>query len=72
MSRGSTLADFKLEDRVGKGSFGSVYKAIRKSDGRTYAVKKVNIKTMPQAEREDALNEIRVLASLQEPPEHAH
>ena len=65
MSRGSTLADFKLEDRVGKGSFGSVYKAIRKSDGRTYAVKKVNIKTMPQAEREDALNEIRVLASLQ-------
>ena len=27
------LTDFKIEEKVGKGSYGSVYKCTRKSDG---------------------------------------
>ena len=58
------LNDFKIEQKVGKGSFGSVYRAKRLSDGRTYALKKVSIKDMPKKERLEAVNEIRLLASL--------
>ena len=61
------LNDFKIEQKVGKGSFGSVYRAKRLSDGRTYALKKVSIKDMPKKERLEAVNEIRLLASLNNP-----
>lgn len=35
------LEDFEVKEQLGKGSFGSVFKAIRKSDGEVYAIKQV-------------------------------
>jgi hypothetical protein len=31
-----SMADFKIESSLGKGSYGSVFKATRKSDGIAY------------------------------------
>ncbi len=45
------LADFKIIKFLGKGSYGSVYKVVRISDGKEYAMKEVKIKYMNQSER---------------------
>ncbi|KAJ1635529.1 kinase-like domain-containing protein [Pavlovales sp. CCMP2436] len=45
-------------------SYGSVYMAMRQSDGKQYAIKKVDTRRMNTKERQEAVNEIRVLASV--------
>jgi serine/threonine protein kinase len=42
-------------------------KVERKSDGKVYALKRVNISKMSKREVADAVNEIRVLASVRHP-----
>ena len=64
MSHESCLRDFRDLKLIGKGSFGRVYRCIRVSDGGEYAMKEVAIKAMSQREREDAVNEVRILASV--------
>jgi NIMA (never in mitosis gene a)-related kinase 1/4/5 len=39
----------------------------RKSDGKIYALKRVNISKMSKREVQDAVNEIRILASVRHP-----
>lgn len=58
------LSDFKVVESLGKGSFASVYKVMRKSDNKLYALKRVKIGKMSKREIADALNEIRFLASI--------
>ena len=59
-----SFKDFKILETIGKGSFASVYKVVRKSDNKIYALKRVKISKMSKKEVEDALNEIRFLASI--------
>ena len=59
-----SFKDFKVVELVGKGSFASVYKVVRKSDNKFYALKRVKINKMSKKEIADALNEIRFLASI--------
>lgn len=61
------MKDFEIGRQLGKGAFGSVYIVKRKIDGITYAMKSVPISSLSQKERESALNEVRLLASLQHP-----
>lgn len=61
------LKFFKVLKFLGKGSYGSVYKVKRISDEKIYAVKETDVKGMSQAEREEAVNEIRLLASVKHP-----
>tara|TARA_B100000963_G_scaffold348516_1_gene356184 strand:+ start:589 stop:1887 length:1299 start_codon:yes stop_codon:yes gene_type:complete len=51
---------FKILKTLGKGSFGIVYKVIRKEDNKVYALKQVTA-------TKDNLNEVRLLASLEHP-----
>ena len=55
---------FQLLKFLGKGTFGAVYQARREADGKIYAIKKVDTRKMSTKERAEAVNEIRVLASL--------
>ena len=58
------LNDFTIKEELGKGAFGSVYLVKRNIDGQEYAMKRVKIIQLNEKEKENALNEIRILASL--------
>lgn len=49
---------------LGDGSYSSVYKVKRIEDGLEYALKKVKISHLSDREKENALNEVRILASI--------
>ena len=61
------IPGFIEEHILGKGSYGTVYKAKRIADDTSYAVKIVNTAGMKQRELEDAINEIRLMASFKSP-----
>ena len=56
-----------LKKSIGTGSFSEVYRVRRISDNREYALKKVNMNKLSEKERENALNEVRILASIRSP-----
>ena len=49
---------------VGEGAYSEVYKVKRISDGNVYALKKVKMGKLSTKEKENALNEVRILASV--------
>jgi NIMA (never in mitosis gene a)-related kinase 1/4/5 len=59
------MENFKIGRRLGKGSFGEVLKVYRNSDRKTYALKKIQLRGVSRKEQQYALNEVRLLASLQ-------
>lgn len=63
----SSLSNFQKLKELGKGSFSTVYKVCRKSDSKEYAMKVVKITQLSEKERQNALNEIRILASIVDP-----
>jgi NIMA (never in mitosis gene a)-related kinase len=52
---------------LGKGSYSNVYKVKRKTDGKFYAMKKVKLPKLSRKEKQNSLNEVRILASIQHP-----
>ena len=63
----SSMSNFQKIKELGKGSFSTVYKVLRKSDNKEYAMKVVKITQLSEKERQNALNEIRILASIVDP-----
>ena len=61
------MADFEVLETVAKGSFGTVVRARRTSDGREFAIKEVEMKGMTKAEREECIDEARVMSALDSP-----
>ena len=64
---GARVKDFTIDKFLGKGSYGAVYKCTRAGDGLPYAMKQINTRNMSHKERQDAVNEIRILASVVNP-----
>lgn len=63
----SSLSDFNEATLLGEGAYSAVYRVIRKADGKTYALKKVKLPSLNEKEKQNALNEVRLLASVQHP-----
>merc|ERR1712223_918464 len=61
------MQNFKVLKSLGEGAFSTVYKVKRISDGQEYALKKVKMGKLTEKEKLNALNEIRILASIQHP-----
>lgn len=59
-----SFKDFEIGETLGSGAFGSVKIVKRKVDGLTYAMKSVKLTSLDKKDRENSLNEIRLLASL--------
>ena len=51
----------------GDGAYSNVYKVKRLEDGKQYALKKVKLDHLSEKERENAINEVRILASVKHP-----
>lgn len=49
---------------VGDGAYSNVFKVKRHEDGQEYALKKVKLDHLSEKERENAINEVRILASV--------
>lgn len=49
---------------VGEGAYSEVFKVKRINDGSVYALKKVKMGKLSTKEKENALNEVRILASI--------
>lgn len=61
----TSLADFKQLALLGEGAYSAVYKVLRLADNETYALKKVKLPSLSDKEKQNALNEVRLLASVQ-------
>ncbi|TKS69774.1 Serine/threonine-protein kinase ULK3 [Collichthys lucidus] len=62
------LADFILTERLGSGTYATVYKAYRKGDSReVVAVKVVAKKSLNKASTENLLTEIEILKTMRHP-----
>ena len=59
-----SLSSFDIIKKLGEGAYSQVYQARRKTDGMVYALKKVRSMNLSTKERENALNEVRILASI--------
>jgi NIMA (never in mitosis gene a)-related kinase len=55
---------FEILEKLGDGAYSVVYKVKRKQDGNIYALKKVKLQNLSDKEKENALNEVRILASV--------
>jgi len=56
--------DFEVERKLGEGAYSCVYKVRRASDKMDYAMKSIKMGALSAKERDNAVNEIRFLASL--------
>jgi len=56
------LADISFS--TGSGAFASVFLVKRKEDEQEYAMKKIDMNDLSSKEKNNALNEIRILASI--------
>jgi NIMA (never in mitosis gene a)-related kinase 1/4/5 len=60
----TTLKDFTMYEEIGTGAYSKVNKIKRKDDGQEYALKRVFLSKLSEKEKENALNEVRILASV--------
>lgn len=58
------LGDYEILKAIGKGKFATVYRAVRRSDGATVALKRINVDMIDEKSREKCLKEIKLLQSL--------
>ena len=62
-----SISSFEILKKIGEGAYSQVFKVRRKSDDIIYALKKVRIMNLSEKEKENALNEVRILASIHHP-----
>ena len=61
------MKGFDIVSKLGDGAYSIVYKVRRRADNKTYALKKVKMKNLNIKEKNNSLNEVRILASIKSP-----
>ena len=61
------MENFEIINKIGEGAYSTVYTVKRIEDNQLYALKKVKIKNLSLKEKQNALNEVRILASVNSP-----
>jgi NIMA (never in mitosis gene a)-related kinase len=61
------MQNFEKIGNLGKGSFAEVFLVRYKENDKMYAMKQISLGKIPISEQESALNEVRILASIQHP-----
>ena len=61
------MNDFQILSKLGEGTYSTVYKVKRLIDNNIYALKKVKLLNLSEKEKSNALNEVRILASIKSP-----
>ncbi|GET00056.1 cytokinesis protein sepH [Rhizophagus clarus] len=64
MGPNQTISNYQLGDCIGKGAFGSVYRALNWETGEVVAVKQVKINNIPKSELNFIMTEIDLLKNL--------
>lgn len=59
------MQDYEFLGRIGHGSFGKVWKAKRKTDGKIVAVKEIDFSGMGSKQKQMLVNEVNILRKLQ-------
>ena len=58
------MNDFTIISKLGEGAYSIVYKVKRNIDHNVYALKKVKLLNLSEKEKQNSLNEVRLLASI--------
>ena len=58
------MNDFEIISKLGEGAYSTVFKVKRIIDNQIYALKKVKLMNLSEKEKENSLNEVRILASV--------
>ena len=58
------MNDFQIISKLGEGAYSTVFKVKRNVDDKIYALKKVKLLNLSEKEKENSLNEVRILASV--------
>ena len=61
------LDEFEVKRKLGSGAYSSVYSVKRIEDEKEYALKKVRMDVLSEKEQQNAVNEVRILASVDHP-----
>lgn len=63
----SMIENFEILSRIGSGSYGTVFKVLRKTDDKIYVIKSVRIVELSHKEQQNAINEVTILSQLSSP-----
>jgi NIMA (never in mitosis gene a)-related kinase len=58
------MNDFQIISKLGEGAYSTVFKVKRNIYNQIYALKKVKLLNLSEKEKENSLNEVRILASV--------
>lgn len=58
------MQEYQLIERIGKGSFGKVWKARRKQDGKIVALKRIDYSYLSRFQKQLIINEINILRKI--------
>jgi len=58
------MNDFQVISKIGEGAYSTVLMVKRIQDSNIYALKKVKLLNLSDKEKQNALNEVRILASV--------
>ena len=61
------MKGFDIIGKLGEGAYSMVYKVRRRIDNKVYALKKVKMAGLNEKEKNNSLNEVRILASIKSP-----